>query len=184
MIPNIITTFRLFLVPLFAYFMLVADSPALACAVLITSGVSDVIDGFIARNFNMITETGKVYDPLVDKLMHITVVCALAAREFLPSWVIAIIIFKEIAMICVSTILYIKKVIIQARWYGKMATVAFYAVILMLVIFKNIPAVLQTVLLMILVATMLFAAVGYVTQLVSSQKRTSLTAANTTEQQV
>lgn len=172
MIPNIITTFRLFLVPLFAYLMLIADNIWGACTVFVVSGLSDVIDGIIARKCNMITETGKVYDPLVDKLMQITVLFALAAREFLPLWFIIIVITKEITMIFVSLVLYIKKIIVQARWFGKLSTVVFYAVILLLVIFKDMSLWLRTLLLIILVSTMLFSAVGYFTQLVSYKRGT------------
>ena len=84
MIPNIITTFRLFLVPLFAYLVVIADNIWGACAVFVISGISDVVDGYIARHFNMITDIGKIYDPLVDKLMHITVLCSLAACRYIP----------------------------------------------------------------------------------------------------
>ena len=172
MIPNIITTFRLFLVPLFAYLVIIADNVWGACAVLVISGLSDVVDGFIARHYNMITDVGKVYDPLVDKLMHITVLCSLAACRYIPFWILWVIIIKEVAMIAVSGILYFKKIIIQAKWYGKMATVTFYAVMLMLVLFEGIPSAIKTALLCILVAAMLFAAGGYIYQLISYKRGT------------
>ncbi len=165
MIPNIITTFRLFLVPVFAYYMLMTDNIWVACTVFIISGISDVIDGIIARKCDMITDTGKVYDPLVDKLMQITVLFALFAREFIPLWAILIIIAKELAMICVALVFYLKKIIVQSKWFGKMTTVIFYAVILILVIFPNTPFILQTALLVILVGSMLFSAIGYLTNI-------------------
>lgn len=165
MIPNIITTFRLLLVPTFAYLMLIADNIWAAAALFLISGLSDVVDGIIARKCNMITDTGKVYDPLVDKLMQITVLLALAAKGFIPVWAIIIIIAKELAMIGVALVLYIKQIIVHSRWYGKMATVVFYAVILILVLWRNIPFLVQTGLLILLIGTMLFSAVAYVTQL-------------------
>lgn len=165
MIPNIITTFRLLLVPTFAYLMLIADNIWAAAALFLISGLSDVIDGIIARKCNMITDTGKVYDPLVDKLMQITVLLALAAKGFIPVWAIIIIIAKEIAMIVAALVLYIKQIIVHSKWYGKMSTVVFYAVILILVLWRNIPFFVQTGLLVILIGTMLFSAVAYVTQL-------------------
>lgn len=170
MIPNIITTFRLFLIPAFAYLMLITDNIWAASALFIISGISDIVDGIIARKCNMITDTGKVYDPLVDKLMQITVLFALAAKGFIPLWAIIIIIAKELAMITVALILYIKKIIVHSRWYGKMATVVFYAVILILVLWRNIPFFIQTGLLIILIGTMLFSAAAYVTQLPKYKK--------------
>jgi len=171
MIPNIITTFRLFLVPLFAYLMLVEDNIFLACIIFIISGVSDVIDGIIARKCNMITETGKVYDPLVDKLMQLTVILAFAARDFIPFWVLIIIIAKECFMILAGLVLYIKKIIVQAKWFGKLSTVVFYAVILMLVLFKDSSVWFTTFALLVLVASILFSAFGYIAQFVSGQRR-------------
>lgn len=170
MIPNIITTFRLFLVPLFAYLTLLADNLWAACAVFIISGISDIADGIIARKCDMITETGKVYDPLVDKMMQITVLFSFAARGFIPLWAIIIIAAKELVMILVALVLYLKNIIIQSKWYGKAATVIFYAVILILVLFGNINLILQTLLLVILVAAMLFSAFGYLTQIFKSKK--------------
>lgn len=171
MIPNIITTFRLFLVPLFAYYMLVADNIFIACLIFIVSGISDVVDGIIARKCNMITDTGKVYDPLVDKLMQLTVIFAFAARDFIPVWVLIIIMAKELAMIAAGLVLYVKKVIVQARWFGKLSTVVFYAVILLLVVFRDISVWFTTLLLLILVATLMFSAIGYFAQFVSAQRR-------------
>jgi cardiolipin synthase len=170
MIPNIITTFRLFLVPLFAYLMLVYDSIFGACIVFVISGVSDVIDGIIARKCNMITDTGKVYDPLVDKLMQLTVIFAFAARDFIPLWVLIIIMAKELAMIAAGLVLYVKKIIVQARWFGKLSTVVFYAVILMLVVFKDASVQFTTALLSVLVATILFSALAYFAQFISNQR--------------
>ncbi len=171
MIPNIITTFRLFLVPIFAYLMLVSDNIFAACVIFIISGISDVIDGIIARKCDMITDTGKVYDPLVDKLMQLTVIFAFTARDFIPVWVLIAIMAKEIAMIAVGLVLYIKKIIVQAKWFGKLSTVVFYAVILMLVVFKDVSVWFTTLLLSVLVATLMFSAFGYFTQFISGQRR-------------
>ena len=170
MIPNIITTFRLFLVPIFAYLMLIADNLWGACIVLVVSALSDIVDGIIARKCNMITDTGKVYDPLVDKLMQITVLFALSVRGFVPVWCISIIIAKELVMILAGLVLYIKKIIVQASWYGKMATVIFYVVMLLLVIFKDMPYSISLILLLILVGSVLFSAIAYGGQLISYKK--------------
>ena len=171
MIPNIITTFRLFLVPLFSYLLLIADNLWGASIVLALSGLSDIVDGIIARKYNMITETGKVYDPLVDKLMQITVLFGLAVKGLIPFWFISIIIAKELIMILASMVLYIKKIIVQAKWYGKMSTVIFYAVMFLHVLFKDMPHSVSMILLLILVASMLFSLLAYCGQFISSNKK-------------
>lgn len=161
MIPNILTTVRLIIIPFFAYFMLKSDSFLIPAALFLLSGVTDIVDGWIARSYNMITDVGSVYDPLVDKLMQITAVISLAAKEIIPLWVIFIVAFKEIAMITVGIILYFKKIVVSSNWYGKAATVFFYAVMLVLIIFQDIDAMLKTVLLCCLVLVMALAAFGY-----------------------
>ncbi len=166
MIPNIITTFRLLLVPLFAYTVLVLNNLYAACAIFVVSGISDIADGIIARKFNMITESGKVYDPLVDKLMQITALAVFGICGFIPLWAIVIIVLKEVIMIAVSLILYLHKIVVHSRWYGKASTVIFYTVILVLVCFgeKNL-GIWETVLPIILVVSMLFSALAYIYQL-------------------
>lgn len=171
MIPNIITTFRLFLVPIFAYLTLISDNIIIACIIFIISGISDVVDGIIARKCDMITDTGKVYDPLVDKLMQLTVIFSFTAKGFIPFWVLVVILAKELSMIIAGLILYVKKIIVQARWFGKMSTVVFYAVILMLVTFRDMPVWFTTALLTVLVVTLMFSALAYCTQFISTQRR-------------
>ena len=147
MLPNILTTVRLFLIPVLAIFLL--------------SGVTDVVDGWIARHFNMITDIGKVYDPLVDKLMQITSVICLAIVNIIPDWVIWFVVMKEVAMILTSSVLYAKKIVVHSNWYGKSATVFFYAVIIIMIVFPDINYIVKTTLLVLLVAVVLAAAFGY-----------------------
>ena len=94
MIPNILTTVRLALVPLFAYSVLAAENLKIAAIIFILSGVTDIVDGIIARKCNMITNFGKIYDPFVDKLMQITVVVCLSAVDIIPTWLLLIVIFR------------------------------------------------------------------------------------------
>ena len=161
MIPNILTTARLVLVPIFAYFVLGAKNLPLAAVVFILSGVTDVIDGYIARRFHMITNFGKIYDPFVDKLMQITAIVCLALAEILPVWIIAIVICKEAAMIIIGGILYLKKIVVHSNWYGKAATVIFYATIFIMILWRNIPQGWTMAFLVILIISMLYSAGAY-----------------------
>ena len=168
MIPNILTTVRLLVIPVFAYYMLSAENFWIAAALFLFSGITDVVDGIIARKFNMITDVGSVYDPFVDKLMQLTAVVCLTIKDIVPLWVIIIVAVKEVTMITVGSILYIKKIVVHSNWYGKFATVFFYGVILLLICYPEMDFVFKTAILSLLVLVMFLAAVGYLVKLTGS----------------
>jgi cardiolipin synthase len=165
-IPNILTTTRLVLVPIFAYLVLGAQNLTAAAIVLILSGITDIVDGYIARRFHMVSNFGKVYDPFVDKLMQITAVVCLALAEIIPTWIIAVVLSKEIAMIVIGGILYLKKIVVYSNWYGKAATVIFYTIIFILILWQNISSAWTIGLLSVLVITMLGAAILYLVDII------------------
>ncbi|MBE7023837.1 MAG: CDP-alcohol phosphatidyltransferase family protein [Ruminococcaceae bacterium] len=161
MLPNILTTVRLIIIPLFAYSVLCGDNLVLSAVLFLFSGITDIVDGWIARRFNMITDVGKVYDPLVDKLMQITAVICLAVIDVIPVWVILVVIVKELTMIVMGCILYAKKMVVHSNWYGKAATVFFYAVIVILISFPEIGETAKNTLLGVLIGVLILAAIGY-----------------------
>ncbi len=161
MIPNILTTVRLMMVPLFAYYMLVAQNLQLSALVFILSGITDIVDGIIARKCNMITNFGKVYDPFVDKLMQITAVVCLAIIDIIPPWLLTTVIIKEVTMIITGGILYLRKIVVSSNWYGKAATVIFYICVLVMIVWRDIPPVAAITVFWIIIAAMIFAAVAY-----------------------
>ncbi len=161
MIPNILTTVRLFLVPLFAYLMLGTQNLYAAAMVLVLSGLTDIVDGYIARRYNMISNFGKVYDPFVDKLMQITAVICLVLREVIPIWLLLLVVIKEVTMIISGAVLYFRKIVVSSNWYGKAATVVFYAGIITMIIWKQMPVIWAKVICAIIIFAMLGAAIGY-----------------------
>lgn len=165
MIPNILTTVRLVIIPFFAYFMLNSENFLVPLLLFVLSGVTDIVDGWIARRFNMITDVGSVYDPLVDKLMQITAVVCLSLNGTIPGWVICVVAVKELSMIAVGVVLYIKKIVVHSNWYGKAATVFFYAVMFVFIRFPAIDETIKTVLLAALVVVMFAAAIGYLVKI-------------------
>ena len=166
MIPNYLTTARLALVPVFAYLVLGAKNLPAAAVVFIISGITDIIDGYIAKKYNMVTDFGKVYDPFVDKLMQITAIVCLALANLVPKWIIAFVICKEIAMIICGGLLYLKKIVVYSHWYGKAATVIFYAVIILMILWQDMPKAWNTALLIIVIVSMLTAALGYLINII------------------
>lgn len=128
-IPNILTILRFFLIPVILYFLSI-DNFILAFVFLCISGLTDILDGFIARKYNLITNFGKLVDPLADKLTLASILVALYLKNILPIWILAIVILKEFVMIAGASFLYGKELVVSSKWYGKAATVIFYIAIL------------------------------------------------------
>ena len=161
-IPNCISVFRLLLIPVFLYFYFYKRNIARAAATFILAGTSDVVDGILARHNNWITNVGKILDPVADKCMQATVLISLSIDKIIPWWISAILIGKELLMVLGATRL-IKKLdfYVQSGWYGKLAVVLFYAVVIVLMLVKDLSGTAQTVLSLSLIVAMLFALVMY-----------------------
>lgn len=132
--PNILTAIRFALIPIFAYY-LIAGEYYTAVFLFLLGGLTDVLDGYIARKFNLITSWGKLADPLADKLMQITALVILTIiKGVIPPELLAIVVAKEIFMGIGSILLYKQKnYVVSANWYGKLATVVFYFAIIMII---------------------------------------------------
>ena len=136
-IPNILTIIRFILIPVIFYFAL-QDNYIVAVIFLIISAITDVLDGYIARKFNFITNFGTLFDPLTDKLTQMATLLVLVIKSIIPFWILLIIIVKEILMITGATFLFKKETIaIPSRWFGKLATVLFYVAIFFSMIKKQ-----------------------------------------------
>jgi len=133
-IPNVLTTLRLLIVPFLGYFMY-TEKYIISIILFALGGFTDILDGYIARKYNMMTKWGKVFDPLADKSMQITALALLVVHHFIPIIVLIIVVSKEALMIMGGILLYRKgKTVIGANWYGKLATVFFYFAILATII--------------------------------------------------
>lgn len=132
-IPNILSFVRIILVPVFLvfYFKLEKQGALIATIILALSAFTDVIDGFIARKFNMISNFGKMLDPIADKLTQASVVIAISIKhtEFVP--LMALIVFKEFLMFLGSINLVNSGLRpAEAKWFGKLGTVSIYSFML------------------------------------------------------
>ena len=127
-IPNILTIFRFILIP-FIVLNLANDKYLAAFVIFTVSGLTDILDGFIARKFNFITNFGKLIDPLADKCTQIITLATLALKNIIPIWIIIIVILKEFIMVAGASFLYGKELVVSSKWYGKLATVLFYIAI-------------------------------------------------------
>lgn len=127
-IPNALTILRFILIP-FIIFYIVKDNYIEAFIFLTISGLTDVLDGIIARKFNFITNFGKLIDPLADKTTQISILVALALKDIIPMWILAIVFIKEFVMVSGASFLYGKDLVVSSKWYGKLSTVLFYLAI-------------------------------------------------------
>lgn len=127
-IPNLLTIIRFFLIPIIVGY-LNEGNYILAFVFLTISGLTDVLDGFIARKFNFITDFGKLIDPLADKATQISVLTVLTIQNVIPLWILVIVLLKECIMIAGASFLYGKELVVSSKWYGKLSTVLFYIAI-------------------------------------------------------
>jgi len=132
-VPNILTILRFALIPLFAGYLSTRHYVA-AVIIFLVGGLTDVLDGYIARKYNMVTSWGKIADPLADKLMQLTAMVILSiVLKLIPIELIAVVLAKEIFMGIGALVLYKQfNYVVSANWYGKATTVVFYLAIIMM----------------------------------------------------
>ena len=137
-IPNILCYFRIILVPAFLYVFMnakVKEDYYFAAGIILIGGITDFLDGFIARKFNMITQLGKIIDPIADKLMQLAIIAVLAIKFPLMRVLIMLFIIKEASMLIGN--LYAMKTMHRkldgAKWFGKVSTAVFYIVSVILI---------------------------------------------------
>ena len=135
-IPNILTILRFILIPIILYFIFTGHY-LLGFIFFTISGITDILDGAIARKFNLVTNFGKLMDPLADKLTQISVLATLVFQKIIPFWILVVVLLKELLMIIGASFLYGKDVVVYSKWFGKLATVLFYLAIVCSLINKE-----------------------------------------------
>ena len=124
-LPNKLTLFRVILIPFFVLFMLVditAYDKWIALAIFIVASLTDLLDGKIARKYNLVTNFGKFMDPLADKLLVCSSLICLVALTKIPAWIVIIIIAREFIISGFRLIASDNGVVIAASYWGKFKT--------------------------------------------------------------
>ena len=153
-IPNLLSVVRMFLLIPFIIFCKNENFFA-SIFILILSGITDVVDGFIARKFNMISTIGKILDPLADKITQITAIVCLALKN--PDITPVLIVFcaKEFFMMVGSALLLKRGARpAEAKWWGKVGTIIVYGFLFMVLISNIFPT---------LIPECVFTATSYIT---------------------
>lgn len=139
-LPNFLTSVRFILVPIFylVYFSGHEYSFMLSMLIFFIAGLTDILDGRIARKYNLVTKWGIVLDPAADKLMSITLLYCLSKDGLIPTWIFGIFLIKEICMILGGLTLLSNKTVVSADHFGKYATLLLYLSIAVFIFNRSI----------------------------------------------
>src|SRR5690554_2309863 len=164
-IPNILSAARILLIPVFLWLYIGKENYFLATILILISGLSDVVDGYIARTFNQISSVGKVLDPTADKLTQAAILIALMVRFDYMLIVFIVLALKESIMLALGAILYKHtKLINGSRWHGKSSAVIVYIMLLTHLIWgirSTIPPVVSYTTILVAIVSMIFSLILY-----------------------
>ena len=142
-IPNILSCIRIALVGVFIY-LFFKDYPnniVWSLVIFLLAGATDVVDGYLARRNNWVTDIGKILDPFADKLMQCTVLICMLIKKLLPVWLVVPFILKEF-VILIGGLFISKKMskVVVSNVFGKMTVVFFYGAILSCMLARDFMA--------------------------------------------
>ena len=147
-LPNKLTIFRVILIPFFVVFLLLDPSNhtyrSIADAIFIIASLTDMLDGKIARKYNLVTNFGKFMDPLADKLLVSAAMICLIATGQLAAWIVIVIISREFIISGFRLIASDNGIVIAASYWGKFKTV--FQMLMIIVLIANIQMPFFTVL--------------------------------------
>lgn len=161
-IPNLLSLVRLLLIPVILWLYIGLKSNTWAITVIILSGLTDVVDGFIARRFHMISDFGKVLDPVADKLTQGALILCLTVTYDWMKWLIILFLIKECAMLIMGYFAIRKEDNVNsAQWHGKLNTVVLYGTMCILILFPKMPLALANALIVTCALTITLSFVLY-----------------------
>ncbi len=172
-IPNLLTIFRIILVPVYlnVFFSGGENSILYSGLIFLLAGLTDVLDGHIARKYNMQTKLGSVLDPFADKLMSFAVLLSFTYSKIIPPWIIIILGLKEISLIIGAVIMYLfkGKQVIPANKFGKFATVSFYLAIILVIV--KAPLIITKITFVLTVLLNIIAFINYLLIFLKMKKK-------------
>ena len=161
-IPNILSFLRILMIPGIVVLYCVYQEYAWATALIVLSGITDVVDGRIARTFNMVSDFGKMLDPVADKLTQVAVVLCLSLRYPYMIWMFVLMFVKEMIM-GITGLLSIKYSgsVHAADWHGKIVTVLLYGMMVLHLVWFDIPMEVSNIVLLICAVMMIISLALY-----------------------
>lgn len=162
-LPNQLSYVRLLLIPVFVWLYQGLDNHVAALVVIVFSGLTDVLDGYIARRYHMVTDLGKILDPAADKLTQAALLVCLSLRYPLLWAVAALLVVKEISMAALGWVVVQRTgKVHSARWYGKVCTAVLYGVMCLLILLSSPSMELVNGLIALCAGVLLMAFVLYI----------------------
>lgn len=164
-LPNKLTLFRVILIPFFLFFLLTEYageySRWIALGIFAAASLTDLLDGAIARKYNLITNFGKFMDPLADKLLVCSAMIAFIELERMPSWVVIVIISREFAVSGFRLVAADNNVVIAAGWWGKVKTVVQMIMVILMIADIGALALLTEIIMWLALALTIISMVDY-----------------------
>lgn len=153
-LPNRLTILRIFLIPFFVFFMLSDFSKWIALIIFVVASLTDMLDGKIARKYNLVTDFGKFMDPLADKLLVCSALICLVELKRIPAWIVIAIISREFIISGFRLVAAEKHIVIAANFWGKIKTVCqMFMVILMIANIRELTLITQIMMWLSLILT-------------------------------
>ena len=161
-IPNLLSLFRLILIPVIIWLYWFRKDYFPAGVLLIISGLTDLADGYIARHFNAVSNIGKILDPIADKLTQAAMLFCLVTRFPLMAAPFGFLVIKEV-FIGTTGLLMIRKTgkVVGADFHGKVATTLLYAMMILHIFWIDIPSAVSAVSILICLVSMAFTLLTY-----------------------
>ena len=170
-VPNLLSIFRLLLIPVIVYLYCVVKNDLWTFVLVVFSSLTDVVDGYIARKYNLITDFGKFIDPLADKATQIVVFLCLTTR-FPIMWLPAIVLLvKELGSLILRVVVFKETELVSgAKWHGKASTTIVIIVLALHLIWGSIPPLASTVIVGLSTLFMLYSGVLYTMEAIKMLK--------------
>lgn len=167
-LPNKLTVLRVIMIPFFVVFMLTdlggAYSNYIALVIFCVASLTDMLDGKIARKYNLVTNFGKFMDPLADKLLVSSAMICLIPMGKLPAWIVIVIISREFIISGFRLVASDSGIVIAASYWGKFKTVSqmFMIIFLILDLPGNIASVIETALIYLALILTVVSLIDYI----------------------
>ena len=162
-LPNKLTVMRMILIPFFVFFMLAPYFEGygnyIATAIFIIASLTDMLDGKIARKYNLVTNFGKFMDPLADKMLVMAAMCYFVECGQMPGWCLAIVLLREFAVSGMRLVAVEQGRVIAAAWSGKVKTASTMVCLCLMLVFES--NLLNIVCITVIVATTVYSGIEY-----------------------
>ena len=161
-VPNVLSFFRLCLIPIIVWLYISKEDYFWTLMVLLLSGLTDVVDGIIARKCNMISDFGKAFDPIADKLTQAAMLCCLVVRFNYMLIPLGMLVIKEVVT-GITALISIKKTeqVEGAVWHGKLTTVVLYLMMAVHLVWFNIPTTVSLIMVGVCIGIMIMSFIMY-----------------------